>query len=152
MIAMLAVCTAVGTAPFVRPDNDCTPGAYEKLGRSAVCQPKKRPTLGARVRRAVVEEYGVAGPGRGEIGIDGWSGADGELDHRVPVFLGGLTVEDNIWPERGMIPNPKDKLEFRVYRRVCFRDPYALRVVSARRIFLHDWRHTYYTWKALRIL
>lgn len=121
------------------PDNAlrCTPGAFRRLTRADVCDgDSSRATLRAADRREVVGEYGVPG----------WSGRDGELDHRVPVFLGGRTVPANIWPEPGSIPNAKDRVEFRVYRRVCFSDPAPMRVRTARRIFLADWRHTYRVW------
>lgn len=142
MLALAAACVITGHIPFTRPDTDCTPGASTALTRQQVCAPKDRPTLRAADRRLILAEHGLST----------WTGADGELDHRIPVFLGGLTVEDNIWPEQGPIPNPKDRLEFRVYRRVCFRDPYGLRPVTARRIFRADWVATYRSWKAQRIL
>lgn len=126
------------------PDNawDCTPGAFASLTRAEACKSKDRPTLHAADRREVLREYGVPG----------WSGADGELDHRVPFFLGGLTTPANIWPERGPIPNAKDRLEAlgkgSVYDRVCRGRPHWMRVRTARRIFLGDWRVTYRAWKA----
>jgi hypothetical protein len=126
-------CHVLGSAAFTAPDNACTPGAYRVLSRSAVCSTKDRPTLPAADRRKVVGEYGVPR----------WSGANGELDHRVPLFLGGLTVEDNIWPERGGIPNRKDALESLVRRRICV--DRTMRVRTGVRIFLSDWRHAYRT-------
>jgi hypothetical protein len=68
-------CHVLGSAAFTAPDNACTPGAYRVLSRSAVCSTKDRPTLPAADRRKVVGEYGVPR----------WSGANGELDHRVPL-------------------------------------------------------------------
>jgi len=124
-------CHVNGSGAFTAPDNACTPGAYRVLSRSAVCTPKDRPGLSAADRREVLSGYGVPG----------WSGKSGELDHRVPVFLGGLTVEDNIWPERGSIPNRKDALEVLVRRRVCV--DRTMRVRTAVRLFLADWRHAY---------
>lgn len=120
------------------PDNawNCTPGAFQRLSKAQVCNGSNRPSLRAAVRREVLTEYQVPN----------WTGVNGEIDHRVPVFLGGLTVAANLWPEPGSIPNLKDRLEFRVYRMVCFADPSPLRVRTARRIFLADWRHTYRSW------
>lgn len=121
------------------PDNaaSCTPGSYDRLTRAEACLPKMRPSLRARDRREILGEYRVPG----------WTGADGEIDHRVPFFLGGRTEPENLWPERGSIPNAKDKVEFRVYRRVCFGDGGKMRVRTARRIFLADWRVYYFAWK-----
>ncbi len=142
--AMLAVaaCHINWAAGLPGPDNACTPGAYDRLTKAQVCAPKDRPTLRAAVRREVLEEYRRPG----------WTGADGEIDHRVPVFLGGRTAENNLWPEPGAIPNKKDRVEFRVYRRICFHDPYGMRVRTGRRLFLADWRHAYRVWKEDGIL
>jgi len=120
------------TSVFGAPDNACTPGAYVRLSRAEVCTPKDRPTLPAAERRRLLADYGVPN----------WTGASGEIDHRVPVFLGGLTVRANLWPEPGGIPNPKDRLEVEVRRRICARHP-TMRVRTAVRLFLADWRHAY---------
>jgi hypothetical protein len=119
-----------GTLPFVTPDVTCTPGSFDELTQAEVCTPKDRPGLTATARRTILARYGLSS----------WSGADGELDHRVPVFLGGRTEPANVWPERGGIPNAKDRLEVYVQARVCA-DPPTMRVETARRIFLSDWRY-----------
>jgi hypothetical protein len=118
------------------PDNGCTPGSYRVLNRAQACKHKTRPDLPATDREQIVAEYGVPN----------WSGHDGELDHRVPFFLGGKTSENNIWPEPGSIPNQKDKLEFAVFDRVC--KARTMRTGTAVAIFRHDWRVTYRRWKA----
>lgn len=133
------------TSVFGAPDNACTPGAYVRLSRAAVCSPKDRLDLPVAEHRRLLSEYGVPG----------WTAANGEIDHRVPVFLGGLTVRANLWPESGPDPrkgeNPKDRLERLVRRRVCgsstrFLPALAtMRVRTAIRLFLADWRHAYRT-------
>jgi hypothetical protein len=119
-----------GAGAFVTPDVVCTPGSLDDLSRAEVCTPKDHPALRAADRRAILDRYGLSS----------WAGADGELDHRVPVFLGGRTEPANVWPERGAIPNAKDRLEVYVRARVCS-DPPTMRVETARRIFLSDWRY-----------
>jgi hypothetical protein len=136
VIAALAVavaCHVGGAGPMLAPDNDlaCTPGSYQRLTAVQVCSSKIRPYLPAAVRRDILARYHVPA----------WSGADGELDHRVPLFLGGNTNRRNLWPERGPIPNAKDRLEAYVYGRVC-RDR-NMRVRTAVRMFLADWRGAY---------
>lgn len=124
--------------PAPDDSDECTPGVFADLTQQDVCDgDSPRTYLSAADRREVLGEYGVPN----------WSGSDGELDHRVPVFLGGLTEPENVWPERGSIPNAKDRVEYRVYRRVCFADPSPMRVRSARRLFLADWRHAYRVWR-----
>lgn len=124
-------CHVGGHVPFVRPDNVCTPGRYERLSRQQVCTHKERPALSEADRRWILTRYGVPG----------WSGRDGELDHRVPFFLGGTTDRRNIWPEPERVPNTKDRLEFYIYARVCVR--HTMRVRTARLIFLADWVASY---------
>lgn len=127
-----AMCTPLGAPPMTAPDNDgaCTPGSRVVLTRQQACTPLDRPTTPAAVRRDVLARYGVPD----------WSGRDGEIDHRVPWFLTHDSSRGNLWPERGAIPNPKDRLEFYVYRRVCFAAPHPMRVRTARLVFLGDWR------------
>jgi hypothetical protein len=75
--------------------------------------------------------------GHGAYGVPDWDGDDGELDHRIPFFLGGRTDRSNIWPEPGPIPNRKDALERLAYERVCNGH---MRVRRAVRWFRRDWR------------
>ena len=55
--------------------------------------------------------------------VAGVLGADregqGELDHLVPLELGGSNDLSNLWVEAGHIPNPKDSVENRLHREVC---------------------------------
>lgn len=135
-VTTIAVCAVLGGGAFAAPDNGCTPGAYDRLTRREVCATKIRHSLRAFDRRWIVMSYRVPS----------WDGEDGELDHRVPFFLGGRTNRRNVWPQRGPIPNRKDKLEGYVRRRVCEGEPYRMSVRTARRMFLADWRHAYHAY------
>jgi hypothetical protein len=42
-----------------------------------------------------------------------------EVDHLIPLELGGDNSDKNLWPERGSIPNPKDGLENELHNLVC---------------------------------
>jgi hypothetical protein len=144
MIATLlatAACQVIGTGAFTLPDKSCTPGAYTKLTPAQVCKPNVRPHLSSADRRWIVTSYGVPS----------WSGDDGELDHLVSLDLGGKTNRDNIWTQRevdidddGDKDNPKDRLEQYAHDRLCIgripRQPRTLRVSTAVRWFLGDWR------------
>jgi hypothetical protein len=131
LATIAAACAIAGAGTFTAPDNHCTPGASAHLTRAQACHTRDRPTLPAAERRRILTDYGVPG----------WTGRDGELDHRIPFFLGGTTDHRNIWPERGRIPNPKDRLESYIWRRVCVR--HTMRPRTARRLFRQDWRTTY---------
>jgi hypothetical protein len=130
-----ATCTVDIDKGLPAADNSagCTPGDYDVLTKTRVCKHKQRPATPASVRREVLDLYGVPN----------WSGSDGEIDHRVPFFLGGRTDRANLWPERGSIPNEKDRLEDYVRRRICLAEPTAMRVNTARKVFLGDWRPSY---------
>jgi hypothetical protein len=43
----------------------------------------------------------------------------GELDHLVPLELGGSNDMTNFWVEAGKIPNPKDKVENQLHAMMC---------------------------------
>jgi hypothetical protein len=135
VVALLAAaaCHTGGSAPFVTPDGRCTPGSRVVLTHRQICTHKDRGSLSATVRREVVTQYGVPD----------WSGRDGEIDHRVPWFLTHDSSENNLWPEVGSIPNPKDKLEAYVYGRVCRRSPAPMRDSTARGIFRGNWVRWY---------
>jgi hypothetical protein len=130
IIALAVACTIGGHGAFTVADKDCTPGARERMSRTRVCTSKKRPYLPADERRFILASYRVPG----------WTGEDGELDHRIPFFLGGRTDRRNIWPEPGPIPNRKDALERLAYERVCNGH---MRVRRAVRWFRGDWRVAY---------
>jgi hypothetical protein len=57
-----------------------------------------------------------------------------EVDHRVPLELGGSNAMTNLWPEHH--PQAKDRLENRLSRLVC-RGRISLRF--ARRLITTDW-------------
>jgi hypothetical protein len=97
------------------------------LTRAEACRHKQRPSLSAATKRRIVRQYGYVS----------WTGRNGEIDHRVPFFLGGTTTEDNLWPEAGGIPNTKDQLEFKVHALVC--EAGTMTVREAREVFLGDW-------------
>jgi len=97
------------------PDPRCTPGAYDPQVTAAVlCAPgyttrSYRPPASQTdaAKRDIVEPaYGMAG-------------VAGELDHLVPLELGGANDLSNLWVEAGSIPNPKDEVENRLHDMVC---------------------------------
>lgn len=136
VFAAAALCSPVGVPPFEAPDNSpaCTPGSHVRLSHAQACTPTPRGSLPAKTRRTVLARYGLTV----------WTGKLGELDHRVPWFLTHDSAPDNIWPEREVNDrNPKDRLEFYIWRRVCRGSPAGMRVKTARLVFLSDWRAAY---------
>lgn len=98
------------------PDARCTPGAYFKnADRAHIC----RSGYSASVRNVsqALKERVFA-----EYGITVHSGRTYEVDHLVPLELGGSNSIANLFPEAAS-PTPgfhqKDRLENRAHARVC---------------------------------
>lgn len=102
----------------VLPDRRCSPGAaYSGLTRAVLCSPGFRT---ARIRHVpesekhLVElEYGMPPKGYGRTI---------EIDHVVPLELGGSNAVANLFPEPGSGHagyRAKDRLENRLHERVC---------------------------------
>ena len=97
------------------PDPRCTPGSYDpSITRDVICAPgfstrSYRPPASETDRA----KYDVVEPAYGI------SDVKGELDHLVPLELGGSNDLSNLWVEAGKIPNPKDAVEDRLHAEVC---------------------------------
>lgn len=117
------------------PDPRCTPGAVDPAvtqgnigsticvrGYTATVRPPSRLTTAFK-RRIAWPAYGVTMPG--------------ELDHLVPLELGGANDAANLWPEIGKIPNPKDHVEGDLHRKVCAR---LVSLAAAQQAIAADWR------------
>ena len=109
----------------VLPDRACTPGAVDTAvteGNLAatICRPGYSETvrppgrLTEPAKRAAMAAYGLHGSPRPY-----------ELDHLVPLELGGSNDTRNLWPERniggtgGYILNAKDAVEADLHQDVC---------------------------------
>jgi hypothetical protein len=141
-LALAAPCHTSGKAPLTQPDSVCTPGSFVRLTKAQACVSKDRPGLPAADRRRILTNYG--------IDPAAWSGASGELDHRQPVWSGGLTTVANIWPQRGPLPNAKDALENYTRRRVCTGRPHPMSLRTVHIIFAGSWL-AYYRFYVLGI-
>ena len=101
------------------PDPRCTPGSVDPdvtkadLG-STIC--KRGWTATVRPPEAQTErfKYDVAYPAYGTP-----SAERTELDHLVPLELGGSNDATNLWPESPPTPNPKDSVENALNAAVC---------------------------------
>jgi hypothetical protein len=126
-LALAAPCDLHGAQPFTFPDAACSPGVIAHVpSKAEACTPSLHPRddVSKALRRRVIARYGLDP-----------ATFKGEADHVEPVWLLGRSVLGNLAPEPGPIPNPKDRLEFRLFRRVCFSDPLPMRPVTAVRIF-----------------
>ncbi len=114
------------------PDPTCTPGAVMTTDMDVVCKhpTKERRNVSSEVHRQAFAEYGFTYPqAHGAF----------EVDHLIPLELGGDNVIANLWPEAAE-PAPgfhqKDKVENYLHRQVCAG---AMTLVDAQRQIATDW-------------
>jgi hypothetical protein len=120
----------------ILPNPQLTPGAVLTTDLSKICQPgytkTVRHTSGA-LKHEVYAEYGIKlDSGRYEI------------DHLIPLELGGADVRANLWPE-SYDTEPwnaavKDKLENDLHVEVCAR---LIPIEQAQKGIAEDWIATY---------
>ncbi|MFC4910002.1 hypothetical protein [Actinomadura gamaensis] len=121
-VAAAAKCHASSLNPATtRPDPKCQPGATNPAVTQAnihrtICVPgyskKIRPPVSYTnaLKKKQIKEYGYRNT----------SPSAYEEDHLIPLSLGGAPRDPkNLWPEPGASPNPKDSIEFKLYKAVC---------------------------------
>lgn len=120
------------------PDPHCTPGGIDPavtqadigttictVGYTSTVRPPESQTQAFKFDDAY-PAYGIA------------SGTTTELDHLVPLELGGDNDAANLWPEVPPTPNPKDSVENALHADVC---DGRVSLASAQRAIVKDW-HT----------
>ena len=118
------------------PDPRCTPGSIDPAVtqadiRSTIC--KKGWTATVRPPESQTErfKYDVAYPAYGTPQSERT-----ELDHLVPLELGGSNDATNLWPEYPPTPNPKDKVENALNAAVC---DGRVKLAAAQAAIAADW-------------
>jgi 5-methylcytosine-specific restriction endonuclease McrA len=122
-----AACTLMAHGAL--PDAHCTPGAVQSTNATAICMPgwaSRHRHVTSSTRAQVSRRYGLTG----NHPFPQW-----EVDHRVPLELGGSNTITNLWPEHR--PQTKDQLENKLHDQVCAGQ---IKLVRAQRIFERDWR------------
>lgn len=121
---MLAHCHADG----LLPDRSCTPGAVETADVSTICgqSTRERRNVPEAVRRERFAAYGISWNDRSRY----------ELDHLVPLEVGGSNDASNLWPELLDDAHRKDRVEDDTHRRVCRGE---LTPADAQHFFETDW-------------
>lgn len=123
------------------PDSRCTPGAIDPAvtqsdissticvsGYTAKVRPPESQTEAFKFEHAY-HAYDIP------------SGTVSELDHLVPLELGGANDAANLWPEVGHIPNAKDSVENALHRAVC---EGQVTLAGAQRAIASDWETAEY--------
>jgi hypothetical protein len=120
------------SGPYALPDAHATPGDVRSHSRAELCAPSFRAGAyrhtGAALKRRVCALYGIRRrcPGKSY-----------ELDHLVPLELGGADVAANLWPQPIAEARVKDKLENALHRAVC---KGSISLGEAQRCIAKDWR------------
>ena len=101
------------------PDPRCTPGSIDPVVtqaniRSTICKSGYTATIRPPESQTEAFKYGVAYPAYSTPRPEST-----ELDHLVPLELGGSNDATNLWPEYPASPNPKDKVEDALNAAVC---------------------------------
>jgi hypothetical protein len=118
------------------PDRHCTPGSVDpavtqhNIG-STICRTGWTETVRPPESQTEHAKFDIAYPA---YGIS--DGTTSELDHEVPLELGGDNDITNLWPEAGSLPNPKDSVERALNRAVC---DGRVSLAAARRAIAVNW-------------
>jgi hypothetical protein len=115
LLFLAPVVLAQQPAPIL-PDSKLTPGDAFTVTPQDLCVPgytKKVRNVPAEMKREVYEEYGVTSHGSGDY----------EVDHLIPLELGGSNSIKNLWPESHRTSpwnaQIKDRLEGKLHALVC---------------------------------
>ncbi|MDB4890481.1 MAG: hypothetical protein JWL61_2336 [Gemmatimonadetes bacterium] len=118
------------------PDKRCTPGKLMTQSRSIICNQstRERRDVPTSLKKEAAEAYGLSYPA--EPGFM-------EIDHLIPLALGGDNAIENLWPEIAS-PTPgfheKDRVELNLHNRVCAGE---LSLREAVQIIAGDWKKYY---------
>ena len=120
----------------IRPDDTLTPGVVGSAEFADVCGLVDGQTYSQRHRETTQkmknEAYAAYSVNK--------AGREFEIDHRVPLCIGGADDPRNLWPELGWQHpsfHDKDRLEARVCRAVC--RTRTMTLAEGQAIFLGDW-------------
>lgn len=118
------------------PDPSCTPGSVDPAVTQAtiqatICKDGYTATIRPPESETEALKFDVIYPAYSEP-----PSAYGELDHLVPLELGGSNDVTNLWPEIGPIPNSKDDVESQLRDAVCSGQ---VTLEAARRAIAEDW-------------
>ena len=119
-----------------RPDRQCTPGAIDRAVtqadiRTTICSSGYAEDVRPPESQTEAFKFGQAYPAYGIA-----AGTGSELDHLVPLELGGANDAGNLWPEAGALPNPKDAVEDALNKAVC---DGQVSLARAQRAIARDW-------------
>jgi len=119
------------------PDAHLTPGKVATSNRDKVCVAGYSDTqrkTSDKLKDEVYAEYGI------RVHVTGFA----EIDHRVPLSMGGADVLENLWPQSYHLKlgaHEKDFLEDRIHAMVCHE--HSMSLADGQKIFLGNWITAY---------
>ncbi len=120
----------------IRPDPQLTPGAVRTTDLSLICQPGYSRSVrrtGGLLKHQVYIEYGIDG-----------SAGHYEIDHLIPLGIGGADTRENLWPEshntKPWNADVKDKLENYLRVQICAGH---IAIADAQKAIAADWIAAY---------
>jgi hypothetical protein len=124
----------------ILPDPKLTPGDAFEVTVQDICVPgysRKVRNVPAEMKREVYEEYGITSHGPGDY----------EVDHLIPLELGGSNSIKNLWPESHRTSpwnaQVKDRLEAKLHELVCSGQ---LDLNTAQKAIASNWIEAYKTY------
>jgi len=118
------------------PDPKLTPGVIASTDELEVCgvvdgltYSKRHRVTPKELKDKVYANYGIKPDGKTY-----------EIDHRLPLALGGADVEQNLWPQNWMGycgAHAKDKIEVDLWKKVCHE--HSMKLAEAQAILLGDY-------------
>lgn len=143
MRLILAACLLAGFSSHAlavnsdgtKPDDTLTPGEIRTTDRAEICghTTKEFRDVSVTTKIAARRAYGL------KSATDGWCANGCEVDHRIPLVVGGDNKPSsikNLWPQASPIYHRKDICEEKVGRALCAG---TISVTDAQAIFLGDW-------------
>lgn len=111
------------------PDSSCTPGDVETTDLQIICHSytQSRRDVPRSVRRAIFVKYGLS-PNEPHGSY--------EVDHLIPLELGGSNDISNLWPEAAPGYHAKDIIENKLHSLVCSG---KMNIVDAQSQIAKDW-------------
>jgi hypothetical protein len=139
-LGLVVLGAAASGGPPLRPDPQLTPGATLEVTTADMCVPGYTKTVRAvpdPVKRQVYAAYGIQTHAPGEY----------EVDHLIPLELGGSNAVANLWPQsyrtQPWNAHVKDRLENELHRLVCAGQ---LPLDTAQHDIATDWIAAYQTY------
>jgi len=131
ILALLLACAIDGGLP----DPSCTPGLASDATLETVCTQHTGTVrhVTEATKKKILKAYGVKNPKPGRY----------EIDHLIPLELGGSNDVTNLWPQPAPAFHQKDKLEGELHRMVC---EHIIPLDQAQKGIAADWLQLYSTW------